>query len=220
MIEEQTIRPFDPADTNVLRELFAQSIEYLTSVDYNDDQRLAWISAAEDPVVFEDRVWDAETFVVEVETEPAGFITLKNGAKIDMLYVHPYFVRQGVATMLIEKAEALASERGKTEISAEVSDTARPFFEAMGYVAKKRNLVPMEGLWLSNTTMVKTLDAAAVATTQATDSPVSSDSADDAGDADEADHTCGCGHAHHHDAQTEGGRSDDRTAPHKNEGSE
>lgn len=207
MIEEQTIRPFDPADTNVLRELFAQSIEYLTSVEYDDDQRLAWISAAEDPVVFEDRVWDAETFVVEVETEPAGFITLKNGAKIDMLYVHPYFVRQGVATMLIEKAETLASERGKTEISAEVSDTARPFFEAMGYVAKKRNLVPMEGLWLSNTTMVKTLDVAAV-------------TADASDDAHNADDSCGCGHAHHDDAHTEGGRSDDETAAPKNEGSE
>ena len=205
MIEEQTIRPFDPADTNVLRELFAQSIEYLTSVEYDDDQRLAWISAAEDPVVFEDRVWDADTFVVEVETEPAGFVTVKDGGLIDLIYVHPYFVRQGVGSMLIEKAEAIARERGKTEITADVSDTARPFFEAMGYVAKKRNLVPLEGQWLSNTTMTKALQAGAVV------APAASDQPSDA---------CGCGHAHHHHDHTDGGRSDDRTAASKNEGKE
>lgn len=205
MIEEQTIRPFDPADTNVLRELFAQSIEYLTSAEYDDDQRLAWISAAEDPVVFEDRVWDADTFVVEVETEPAGFVTVKDGGLIDLIYVHPYFVRQGVGSMLIEKAEEIARERGKTEISADVSDTARPFFEAMGYVAKKRNLVPLEGQWLSNTTMTKTLQGApAVA-------PAAGDKAADA---------CGCGHAHHHDDHTDGGPADDETARSKNEGKE
>ena len=38
------LRPFLPADTMALRDLFAQSIEELTAEDYNEDQRLAWVT--------------------------------------------------------------------------------------------------------------------------------------------------------------------------------
>jgi len=46
------LRPFLPADTMALRELFAQSIEELTQEDYDEDQRAAWASAAEDAAEF------------------------------------------------------------------------------------------------------------------------------------------------------------------------
>ena len=43
-----------PADTMALRDLFAQSIEELTAEDYNEDQRLAWVTKAEDAQAFMD----------------------------------------------------------------------------------------------------------------------------------------------------------------------
>ena len=42
------LRPFMPADAIGLRELFAASIEELTQDDYDEDQRAAWASLAED----------------------------------------------------------------------------------------------------------------------------------------------------------------------------
>ncbi len=50
------LRPFMPADTMALRDLFAQSIEELTAEDYNEDQRLAWVTAAEDAEAFAERL--------------------------------------------------------------------------------------------------------------------------------------------------------------------
>ncbi len=50
------LRPFLPGDTMALRELFAQSIEELTQDDYDEDQRIAWVSAAEDADAFSERL--------------------------------------------------------------------------------------------------------------------------------------------------------------------
>ena len=47
-------------------------------------------------------------------------------------------------------------------LTVDASDTAEPFFKKRGYVAKQRNTVTLNGEWLANTTMQKTLaDSAA-----------------------------------------------------------
>jgi putative acetyltransferase len=154
------LRPFLPADTMALRELFAQSIEELTTDDYDEDQRVAWASTAADAEAFAKRLGAMVTLVVQVEGEYAGFASLKDNTIFDMLYVHPYFAGQGVGTALADAIEALAKGRGATEITVEASDTAEPFFEARGYAATQRNMVPRDDLWLTNTTMKKRLVAA------------------------------------------------------------
>jgi putative acetyltransferase len=154
------LRPFLPADTMALRELFAQSIEELTADDYDEDQRAAWAGAAADAQAFADRLGAMVTLVIQVDGEYAGFAALKNNSTLDMLYVHPYFAGQGVGSTLLDAVERLARARGASDITAESSDTAVPFFEAKGYVATQRNMVPRDDLWLPNTTMKKRLGAA------------------------------------------------------------
>jgi len=151
------IRPFMPADTMALRDLFAQSIEELTADDYTEDQRLAWISRAEDAEAFADRLSKMVTLIVQVEGEYLGFAALKDNSVLDLLYVHPYAVGQGVGTTLVDALERLAAARGAKAITVEASDTAQPFFSARGYVPGKRNLLPLGAEWLPNTTMTKKL---------------------------------------------------------------
>jgi putative acetyltransferase len=74
-----------------------------------------------------------------------------------MLYVHPGVARQGVASMLVDALEKLAGGRGATKLTVDASDTAADFFRKRGYVAQQRNSVTMNGEWLANTTMQKTL---------------------------------------------------------------
>jgi putative acetyltransferase len=146
-----------PADTMALRDLFAQSIEELTAEDYTEDQRIAWVTKAEDAQAFADRLSGMVTIIVQVEGEYLGFAALKDNTILDMLYVHPYAAGQGVGTALADALEKLATARGVKEITVEASDTAQPFFEGRGYVAGQRNLIPIEDQWLSNTTMKKQL---------------------------------------------------------------
>lgn len=161
MTTDYPLRPFLPADTMALRELFAQSIEELTQEDYEEDQRAAWASAAEDAAEFAKRLGSATTLVVHVEGEHLGFASLKDNTILDMLYVHPYYAGQGVGSALCDALEKIAAARGADAITVEASESAVLFFEARGYVPIKRNSIPVDDLWLTNTTMKKELKAKA-----------------------------------------------------------
>lgn len=153
------LRPFLPADTIRLQDLYAQSIEELTQDDYDEDQRLAWIARAADAVAFAKRLSDALTLVVERDGEMLGFASLKGNAEIDLLYVHPFAIGEGVATALLDALERLAQARGAAQLSADVSDTAHDFFQGRGYQPVRRNNVPLDDVWLASTTMVKAFGA-------------------------------------------------------------
>jgi len=157
------LRPFLPADTFALRELFAASMEELTQEDYDEDQRAAWVACAEDADAFRERLERATTLVVERDGEPAGFASLKDNTILDMLYVHPYHAGEGIGTALCDALETIAGARGAREISVDASETAVGFFEDRDYVQKQRNSVERYGEWLATTTMVKSLrDEAAI----------------------------------------------------------
>lgn len=151
------LRPFMPADTMGLRELFAASIEELTQEEYDEDQRVAWASAAEDAQAFAKRLGGAVTLVVMIEGEYAGFGSLKDNTQIDMLYVHPWHAGEGVGSAIADALERIAAARGASEITVEASDTAQIFFEGRGYVPTQRNSVPVDDQWLTNMTMKKQL---------------------------------------------------------------
>ena len=158
MSDDFPLRPFLPADTMALRDLFAQSIEELTAEDYDEDQRLAWIASAEDA--------DAFRATARRHADPRrparrriylGFASLKDNKTIDMLYVHPDYAGEGVGTALVDALEKIAAARGAETLTTDASDTAVPFFERRGYVQTRRNSVPLDEQWLSNTTMTKRL---------------------------------------------------------------
>lgn len=157
MSDEYPLRPFLPADTMALRDLYAQSIDELTVDDYDEDQRIAWASTAEDAGEFRSRLANMLTLVVQLDGEYLGFGSLKDNKTIDMLYVHPDYAGEGVGTALADALEKIAAARGTEAITVDASDTAVPFFERRGYIATQRNSIPRDDQWLSNTTMVKRL---------------------------------------------------------------
>jgi putative acetyltransferase len=155
------LRPFLPADTPVLAAIFAAAIEQLTGDDYSEAQQQAWAGVAEDEEQFGKRLASELTLIATLQNSPVGFAALKGADHIDMLYVHPGAAGQGVATVLIEALEKLAGGRGAGSLTVDASDNAAEFFAKRGYVAKQRNSVTVNGEWLANTTMQKTLGDAA-----------------------------------------------------------
>jgi putative acetyltransferase len=154
-ISQIGLRPFLPADTPVLAAIFVASIDELAEDDYSESQREAWASAAEDEDKFGKRLAGQLTLVATVESSPVGFASLKGKDHVDLLYVHPGFARQGVATALCDALEKLAAARGATALTVEASDTAEAFFSARGYAGQQRNTVSVGDEWLTNTTMKK-----------------------------------------------------------------
>lgn len=151
------LRPFLPEDVPVLAAIFVASIDELAEEDYSNAQREAWASAAEDETKFSQRLAGQLTLVATIESSPVGFASLKGTDHLDLLYVHPGFARQGVATALCDALEKLAAARGAAALRVEASDTAEPFFVKRGYTGQQRSTVTVGDEWLANTTMKKSL---------------------------------------------------------------
>jgi putative acetyltransferase len=153
------MRPFLPADAPLLSEIFRASVEELTAEDYSDAQRDAWAATADDVAALSARLGAQLTLLGTMGASPVGFISLKGADQIDMLYVHPAAAGHGIGTMLVDALEKLAAARGATRLVADVSDSAEDFFKHRGFVAQRRNTVPLGGEWFANTTMEKKLAA-------------------------------------------------------------
>ena len=151
------LRPYVPADTKRCAEIFRSSIEELAAEDYNEEQREAWASRADDEQAFGARLAGALTLLAMIDGAIAGFASLKGADQIDMLFIDPELARQGAGRTLIEALTKLAQARGAKRLTVDASDTARPLFERQGFTAERRNLVRVGDEWLANTTMAKTL---------------------------------------------------------------
>jgi putative acetyltransferase len=156
-LPKPALRPFLAEDAPVLAAIFVSAIEELTGDDYNEAQQQAWAGAAADEEQFGKRLASELTLIATLQNSPVGFAALKGADHIDMLYVHPSVVGQGVGSMLCDALEKLAGGRGAKALDVDASDNALEFFTKRGYVAKQRNTVTINGEWLANTTMQKTL---------------------------------------------------------------
>lgn len=151
------LRPMLPSDGPDLAAIFIASIEELTGDDYTPGQQTAWASAADDASAFTARLQAHLTLVAGLAGQSIGFAALKAPDHIEMLYVHPDGVGQGVGTALCEALERLARARGVAAMTVDASDTAQDFFAKRGFVPQLRQTIALGDEWLGRTTMKKAL---------------------------------------------------------------
>src|SRR5882762_2470566 len=135
-LPKPALRPLLPEDIPVLAAIFVAAIDELTAYDYSEAQWEAWASTADDEERFGKRLASELTLVATLQNSPVGFASLKGADHIDMLYVHPGAVGQGVASMLCDALEKLAGGRGAKSLTVDASDNAQEFFAKRGYIAK------------------------------------------------------------------------------------
>jgi len=162
-VPKPSLRPYLASDFPLLSEIRFAAIEELTAEDYDEAQRRAWASAADDDAEFARSLEKGLTLVALIGGGPVGFISLQDGGLIDQLYVHPAVARTGVASALADAIEKLAAARGVATLVTEASDTAKPLFEKRGFAAERRNTIEIEGEYLGNTRMTKALALKAAA---------------------------------------------------------
>jgi putative acetyltransferase len=162
-VPKPSLRPYLASDFPLLSEIRFAAIEELTAEDYDEAQRRAWASAADDDAEFARSLEKGLTLVALIGGGPVGFISLQDGGLIDQLYVHPAVARTGVASALVDAIEKLAAARGVATLVTEASDTAKPLFEKRGFAAERRNTIEIEGEYLGNTRMTKALALKAAA---------------------------------------------------------
>jgi putative acetyltransferase len=153
------LRPYLPTDARRCAVVFRSSVEELAEEDYSEAQCEAWAARADDEAAFAKGLAGDLTLVATHEGEIVGFASLKGDTHVEKLFVAPEYARQGVATALMDALTKLAQARGAKELTGDVSDTAKPLFDRLGFESVKRNLILTGEEWLGNTSMRKSLVA-------------------------------------------------------------
>lgn len=157
MTANLSIRPGEPADAAALSALYAASVRELGARDYSPAQVEAWASLTPSAEGLAARMADGRTRLVAVRQAVVGFIDIEPDGHIDLLYVAPEAAGQGVARLLLDTAEALASAGGATRLYAEASETARPVFERLGFSVTARRDFEVAGVAIHNWAVEKPL---------------------------------------------------------------
>ena len=152
---ELKLRLAQTSDIKELQELFVNTIESVCNQDYDPIQRRAWTSSVENTERWTSIISDQLVIVAEIQRKIVGFITLKDGVHIDLLYVHKDFQRKGIAQLLYDEIELKADSN---ILTADVSITARPFFERNGFKVIQRQIVKRKDSSLVNFKMNKYLN--------------------------------------------------------------
>ena len=161
MTKEFTIRKGQLGDLAELQKLFLDTITEVCKADYNEDQIDAWISETknnENRQRWIDILTKQFVLVAQIRNEIVGFITLDNGNYIDLLYVHKSHQRKGIADILYKKIENEARRLIQPFLNSNVSKTARPFFEKVGFEVIKTQTVLRQNVELTNYKMEKKIN--------------------------------------------------------------
>jgi len=156
-MKELAFRSGKESDLPLLKELFYETITSVCAKDYTAEQIKVWSSSIEKEERWLGIVRDQYMLLAEKDGEIVGFITLENSNYVDFIYVHKEYQGQKIAQQLYQKVEEEAKREGTTILSSDVSITARPFFERMGFEVLKEQRNERKGVALNNYKMSKTL---------------------------------------------------------------
>ncbi|SMP59416.1 Acetyltransferase, GNAT family [Neorhodopirellula lusitana] len=177
------IRVFAPNDAGSCLRLFRDTVHRVNVRDYSTtqvnawappdmpaetwasrfDNRLAYVACwggvqGECQQVLPDDLLDDVRHERMVHERIVGFTDMTRCGHLDRLFVSADHQRQGIARQLVGRVLQDARELGCANVTTEASITAKPFFEAMGFIAIGRQVVECRGVQMSNFKMQRTMD--------------------------------------------------------------
>ena len=155
----ESIREFESDDLDSLKRIYTAAIGALGESRYSRRQVEAWASFSDDAGAFRDWIASATTYVAISDRERIGFAGLQSQGRIASLYVAPEWMRQGVASRLLEKLFEDALARGMKSLTADASEFSRPVFEKHGFRVAAVEHNQYKGVDFTRYSMRKTLES-------------------------------------------------------------
>lgn len=139
-------------------QLYTQTVLTVCVNDYDSRQLAIWASLGSNEVRWQKRIAEQYFLVAEVGEEMVGFASLSAENYLDVFYVSKDFQRMGVANLLFDAMLVRAIRNSGLTITADVSKTAKPFFEKKGFVASREQENWIDGVLIINYHMKKRVD--------------------------------------------------------------
>jgi putative acetyltransferase len=153
------IRDYQIDDTQQIMDLFYATVHEINHQDYSQAQVDAWAPKEMNYEEWQERLSSSITQVAEEDGMLIGFAELETDGHIGCFYCHRGFIGRGLGALLFKAIEARARKLGAIKLFAEVSITARPFFEQRGFQVMKEQEVVARGRSMKNYVMEKSISS-------------------------------------------------------------
>lgn len=133
------------AEVAKISKLYFETVQHINSKDYSPSQIRAWSPRPESDDFWLSRWEDCLVLVAKREDDILGFVELRPHGEIDCFYVSHLAQRSGVGRLMIERVFDHAQKNHMSELWADVSLTAKPFFSSMGFYVEREQVSEYRG---------------------------------------------------------------------------
>ncbi|MTJ47666.1 GNAT family N-acetyltransferase [Dolichospermum sp. UHCC 0259] len=151
------VREYQISDTEAIMKLFYDTVHHINIHDYTQEQVNAWTGENMNYEFWHQRLQSKQPFIAENHGEIVGFAELEANGHIDCFYCHSQYQRQGIGSKLLTHIENTAKSREIHRLYAEVSITAKPFFQHWEFTIVREQEVERRGIKFKNYVMEKYL---------------------------------------------------------------
>ena len=128
------IRALTPADHCELLAIYGDAVSSQAPGPYGDRQVAAWLSQVGVPGPLEAALSQGRGLASCTESgEIEAFAVMEPADRLSLLYCRGRSVRQGHATRLLNRLEALATSQGLAQLRTEASQLSRPLLLRRGW---------------------------------------------------------------------------------------
>lgn len=138
-------REYKDTDLHAVMDLFYVTVHEVNKNDYTEDQLEAIAPKEANEYHWEKSLEKNHTIVVEQDEKLIAFGNIGKTGYLDRLYVHPDYLRKGIASKLVEELEEYAKKHGSHVINVTSSITSKAFFESKGYAVIEEQINERRG---------------------------------------------------------------------------
>ena len=124
-------REYKNTDLHAVMDLFYVTVHEVNKNDYSEEQLDAIAPKDANEYHWEKSLEKNHTIVVEEDDKLIAFGNIGKTGYLDRLYVHPDYLRKGIASKLVEELEEYAKKHGSHVINVTSSITSKAFFEGL-----------------------------------------------------------------------------------------
>lgn len=138
-------REYKNTDLHAVMDLFYVTVHEVNKNDYSEEQLDAIAPKDANEYHWEKSLEKNHTIVVEEDDKLIAFGNIGKTGYLDRLYVHPDYLRKGIASKLVEELEEYAKKHGSHVINVTSSITSKAFFEFKGYAVIEEQINERRG---------------------------------------------------------------------------
>lgn len=138
-------REYKNTDLHAVMDLFYVTVHEVNKNDYSEEQLDAIAPKDANEYHWEKSLEKNHTIVVEEDDKLIAFGNIGKTGYLDRLYVHPDYLRKGIASKLVEELEEYAKKHGSHVINVTSSITSKAFFESKGYAVIEERINERRG---------------------------------------------------------------------------